>query len=98
MSFWQPGTKQPADQKKQGNEKNVPQIEKKSAPQEQRSSGQTDKDGKATLSKGVMTMKFMKRKSDADAEGKQMAEKRRKQLDSAWTSEGMHVLSVLSSL
>jgi hypothetical protein len=46
---------------------------------------------KPTLSKGVMTMKFMKRKSDADIQLREEAEKRRKLIDNAWTSEGMKI-------
>jgi hypothetical protein len=46
---------------------------------------------KPALSKGVMTMKFMKRKSDADIQLREEAEKRRKLIDNAWTSEGMKI-------
>lgn len=108
MSFWQPGSKQPVDQKPSGNDKkNIPQgNDKKTAPLSSEKKGQETRasnssvgtDGKASLSKGVMTMKFMKRKSDADAEGKEMAEKRRKQLDSAWASEGMSDLAFIAML
>ena len=83
MSFWQPGTKQQKETPQQGNEKKSFQHDSKSL------KGTPDKDVKTVLSKGVMTMKFMKRKADADMEAVQMAEKRRKQLDSVWTSDGI---------
>ena len=86
MSFWKPGSKQ-RDQLQQSVQLNDEAIMQplnhvttlKIAP---------EKDVKTSLSKGVMTMKFMKRKADADLEAISAAEKRRKMLDSSWISEG----------
>ena len=83
MSFWQPGTKQQSREKPQiSNSKDVQVDSKNQAAQ------LPDREVKTALSKGVMTMKFMKRKADANFEATQMAEKRRKQLDSSWTTDG----------
>jgi M-phase phosphoprotein 6 len=86
MSFWKPGTKQA-----QGNKKpEVDEVKSVQNDNNARKNGRdvAEKDVKTTLSKGVMTMKFMKRKADADLESINIAEKRRKQLDSAWISDG----------
>lgn len=86
MSFWKPGTKQA-----QGNKKlEVDEVKTLQNNNDARKNGRdvADKDLKTTLSKGVMTMKFMKRKADADLESINIAEKRRKQLDSSWISDG----------
>ena len=84
MSFWKPGTI-----KSEGNG-NQQSLAANSQHSKSSTSSRTNAegDGKTTLSKGVMTMKFMKRKADADQEAVNFAEKRRKQLDSAWTSDG----------
>lgn len=86
MSFWKPGSKQ-RDQLQQSVQLYDETILQplnhvtalKIAP---------EKDVKTSLSRGVMTMKFMKRKADADLEAITAAEKRRKMLDSSWISEG----------
>jgi M-phase phosphoprotein 6 len=86
MSFWKPGTKHA-----QGNKKpEVDEVKSVQNDNNARKNGRdvAEKDVKTTLSKGVMTMKFMKRKADADLESINIAEKRRKQLDSAWISDG----------
>ena len=88
MSFWQPGTKQQASEKPKVDKKDVIQDSKCQAVQ------LPDREVKTSLSKGVMTMKFMKRKAEANLEAVQMAEKRRKQLDSAWTTDGTRSLSL----
>lgn len=86
MSFWKPGTTQaPSSKKQEGGEVKNSQHDNKVV---RNGRDTADKDVKTTLSKGVMTMKFMKRKADADLESINIAEKRRKQLDSAWISEG----------
>ena len=83
MSFWQPGTKQQSREKPQvRNSKDIQVDSKNQAAQ------LPDREVKTALSKGVMTMKFMKRKADADFEATQMVAKRRKQLDSSWTTDG----------
>ena len=90
MSFWQPGTKQQLREKPQiSKTKDVPVDNNNQATQ------LPDREVKTALSKGVMTMKFMKRKADANLEAAQMAEKRRKQLDSSWTTDGQRSLTIL---
>lgn len=86
MSFWKPGTKQAQGSKKP----EVSEVKSVQTDNNARKIGRDipEKDVKTTLSKGVMTMKFMKRKADADLESINIAEKRRKQLDSAWISDG----------
>lgn len=84
MSFWKPGTiKSDGNGNEQSQAANLQNAKSSTS-----SRANTEIDGKTTLSKGVMTMKFMKRKADADQEAVNVAEKRRKQLDSAWTSDG----------
>ena len=84
MSFWKPGTIKSEGNGNQQSQAASSQHAKSSTSNRTN----TESDGKTTLSKGVMTMKFMKRKADADQEAVNFAEKRRKQLDSAWTSDG----------
>lgn len=93
MSFWKPGSKQ-RDEMQQ---KNALKNEAMPAP-DSRSSMQKnvpEKDVKTSLSKGVMTMKFMKRKADADLEAITAAEKRRRALDSSWISDGSNPVTFL---
>lgn len=92
MSFWKPGDKQEegnGKDKKGNNQKKSEKIDNKIKDDKNNTKKiEPDKnDIKPTLSKSVMTMKFMKRKSDADLEVAQEAEKRRKLLDSSWTAE-----------
>ena len=84
MSFWKPGTiKSDGNGNQQSQAANAQQAKSSTS-----SRTNTESDTKTTLSKGVKTMKFMKRKADADQEAVIFAEKRRKQLDSTWTSDG----------
>jgi hypothetical protein len=97
MSFWKPGTKQAqgskkpdVDEVKSVQNDNNARVKSVQNDNNARKNDRdvAEKDIKTTLSKGVMTMKFMKRKADADLESINIAEKRRKQLDSAWISDG----------
>ena len=93
MSFWKPGSKQ-RDQLQQNV---ISNDAVKSQPNDHVAMQNVapEKDIKTSLSKGVMTMKFMKRKADADLEAIAAAEKRRKMLDSSWISEGSNRITVL---
>jgi hypothetical protein len=86
MSFWKPGSKQrdEVQQKNMLNDEAMPAADNRSSMQK----NVPEKDVKTSLSKGVMTMKFMKRKADADLEAITAAEKRRRALDSSWISAG----------
>jgi hypothetical protein len=89
MEFWKPGAEKP-----NGTEKETDEVEKINTTRHNETmSSSGDPSKKASLSSTVMAMKFMKRKSDADAEAHEQAEKRRKLLDSQWTSEGTQVTS-----
>lgn len=86
MSFWKPGSKQrdEVQQKNMLNDEAMPAPDNRSSMRK----NVPEKDVKTSLSKGVMTMKFMKRKADADLEAIFVAEKRRRALDSSWISDG----------
>jgi M-phase phosphoprotein 6 len=93
MSFWKPGSKQrdEVQQKNKLNDEAMPAPDNRSSMQK----NVPEKDVKTSLSKGVMTMKFMKRKADADLEAITAAEKRRRALDSSWISDGSNRATLL---
>ena len=93
MSFWKPGSKQRDEvhQKNMLNDEAMPAPDNRSSMQK----NVPEKDVKTSLSKGVMTMKFMKRKADADLEAITAAEKRRRALDSSWISDGSNRTTLL---
>ena len=80
MSFWKPGSSDIVNNDAIYDQKHETQsTENCSLP--------NSSPNKLTLSKGIMTMKFMKRKTEADQAAVDEAAKRRKLLTTEWSSE-----------
>lgn len=79
MAFWKPGSKQPKEDSSSSLKQESTKLNE--------DDDITSREIVSKLSKGTMSMKFMKRKVDSDQQDRENALKRKLVIDSQWSSE-----------